>query len=257
MSRCEVCGGRDFRREEVEVGFHVDGRYVLVEHLLATVCVQCGEKTFDPEAGEAIRRRLHPVRLQGDKGGFRASFAEARGRKLAWFPAGLERRRRRRQRPAFGLRLASKKPQSSLFVLQAPGSKPWRQAFFPQAQGAESRWRGFLLPSPSAELRRAQPMGWRVQRNALAVAPIALRAECGSLRWQAFLLRFTAPGLAREALCSAAGVIRLAPWPFFLCRCSGEACTPSAAPGACSVALGAKRAAQVAGASLFLSRSMK
>jgi len=103
-------------------------------------------------------------------------------------------------------------------------------------------------------------MGWRVQRNALAVAPIALRAECGSLRWQAFLLRLTAPGLAREALCSAAGVIRLAPWPFFLCRRSGEACTPSAAPGAWRLrrcARRARRAAQVAGASLFLSRSMK
>lgn len=62
MSRCEVCSGREFRREEVEEVFHVDGRYVLVEHIPATVCVQCGEKTFDPETAEAIRRRLHGER---------------------------------------------------------------------------------------------------------------------------------------------------------------------------------------------------
>jgi len=89
MSRCEVCGGRDFRREEVEEVFHVDGRYVLVEHLLATVCVQCGEKTFDPEAGEAIRRRLHQVRRQGGK---LFSSGSRRREPMAWLSSAIAKR---------------------------------------------------------------------------------------------------------------------------------------------------------------------
>ncbi len=66
MSKCEVCGSREFRREEVEDIFHVDKRYVLVEHIPATVCVQCGEKIFDAETAEGIRLIVHsqcpPVR---------------------------------------------------------------------------------------------------------------------------------------------------------------------------------------------------
>ena len=59
MVKCDVCGGQEFRGEEVEEVFHVGGRYVLVEHIPATVCVQCGEKTFTAETAEGIRRRLH------------------------------------------------------------------------------------------------------------------------------------------------------------------------------------------------------
>lgn len=62
MAKCEVCGGREFRRAEVDEVFHVDARYVLVEHVPATVCVQCGEKTFDAEAAESIRLMLHDQR---------------------------------------------------------------------------------------------------------------------------------------------------------------------------------------------------
>lgn len=59
MSKCEVCGGSEFRREEVEEVFHVNGHYALVEHIPATVCMQCGEKTFDAETAEGIRKMLH------------------------------------------------------------------------------------------------------------------------------------------------------------------------------------------------------
>jgi len=59
MYKCEVCGGREFRQEEVEETFHVDGRYILVEHIPATVCTRCGEKTFDADTAEGVRRRLH------------------------------------------------------------------------------------------------------------------------------------------------------------------------------------------------------
>lgn len=62
MPKCEVCGGHEFRREDVEEVFCVDGRYMLVEHIPATVCAQCGEKTFDANTAEGIRRMLHERR---------------------------------------------------------------------------------------------------------------------------------------------------------------------------------------------------
>ncbi len=60
--RCEICGGREFHHESVEEFFHIDGRYMLVEHIPATVCLQCGEKTFDANTAESLRRMLHEHR---------------------------------------------------------------------------------------------------------------------------------------------------------------------------------------------------
>nr|VFK19598.1 MAG: YgiT-type zinc finger domain-containing protein [Candidatus Kentron sp. LPFa]VFK34050.1 MAG: YgiT-type zinc finger domain-containing protein [Candidatus Kentron sp. LPFa]VFK58834.1 MAG: YgiT-type zinc finger domain-containing protein [Candidatus Kentron sp. UNK]VFK68593.1 MAG: YgiT-type zinc finger domain-containing protein [Candidatus Kentron sp. UNK] len=59
MFSCEICGGVEFHHEKVEEVFHVDMRYILVEHIPASVCVRCGEKTFDAETAEGIRRYLH------------------------------------------------------------------------------------------------------------------------------------------------------------------------------------------------------
>ncbi len=59
MFKCEVCGGMQARTEAVEEVFHIGGRYVLVEHIPATVCTQCGEKTFSRETAEGVRRMLH------------------------------------------------------------------------------------------------------------------------------------------------------------------------------------------------------
>lgn len=59
MFKCEVCGSRHARQESVDDVFRVEGRYVLVEHIPATVCVQCGEKTFSRETAENLRQMLH------------------------------------------------------------------------------------------------------------------------------------------------------------------------------------------------------
>ncbi len=62
MSRCEVCGAHEFHRETIDELFHIDGRYVLIERIPATVCVQCGEKTFDAATAEGIRELVHGQR---------------------------------------------------------------------------------------------------------------------------------------------------------------------------------------------------
>jgi HTH-type transcriptional regulator / antitoxin MqsA len=59
MQKCEICGGSVFHREDVEEVFHIGERYMLVEHIPAMVCAQCGEKTFDAATVEEIRKRLH------------------------------------------------------------------------------------------------------------------------------------------------------------------------------------------------------
>jgi YgiT-type zinc finger domain-containing protein len=65
MLKCEICGGREFRQEEADEVFHIGERYVLVEHIPATVCVQCGEKTFDAATAEDIRKMLNEGRHAG------------------------------------------------------------------------------------------------------------------------------------------------------------------------------------------------
>ena len=59
MLKCEVCGSTAIRDESVDEVFHINGTYQLVEHIPATVCSQCGEKTFNRETAENVRILLH------------------------------------------------------------------------------------------------------------------------------------------------------------------------------------------------------
>lgn len=63
MFKCEVCGGTHMREALVDEVFHIDGRYVLVERIPASVCAQCGEQTFSREAAEAVRRKVHEAAI--------------------------------------------------------------------------------------------------------------------------------------------------------------------------------------------------
>lgn len=45
--------------EQVDEGFDIDGRRVLVEDIPAQVCTRCGEATFSRETTERIRRIVH------------------------------------------------------------------------------------------------------------------------------------------------------------------------------------------------------
>lgn len=59
MFRCHVCGATEARSKLVNEVFLIDGRFVLVENIPATVCGHCGEVTFSREATEKIRRMVH------------------------------------------------------------------------------------------------------------------------------------------------------------------------------------------------------
>jgi YgiT-type zinc finger domain-containing protein len=62
MFKCEVCGSHEAHQEDVEEVFHIQNRYLLVEHIPATVCAQCGEKVFSAGTAESIRLMLHDHR---------------------------------------------------------------------------------------------------------------------------------------------------------------------------------------------------
>ena len=55
MFECPVCGCLDSRIELVKDVFQVEGRYVLVHDIPATVCSRCGEESFSSETAERIR----------------------------------------------------------------------------------------------------------------------------------------------------------------------------------------------------------
>ena len=59
MFTCSVCGAVDGREELVEEIFRIDGKYVLVDRILATVCARCGEESFSRETTERIRLMVH------------------------------------------------------------------------------------------------------------------------------------------------------------------------------------------------------
>ena len=55
MSECAVCGCKQSRAELIDEVFHVDGGYVLVEHVPAKICTRCGEESISLETAEAVR----------------------------------------------------------------------------------------------------------------------------------------------------------------------------------------------------------
>jgi len=59
MFKCSVCASQESRQEFVDEVFQIDGKYVLVDHIPATVCARCGEETFSRETTEKIRLMGH------------------------------------------------------------------------------------------------------------------------------------------------------------------------------------------------------
>jgi len=59
MYKCSVCASQESRNEFVDEVFQFDGKYVLVDHIPATVCTRCGEETFSRENTEKIRQLVH------------------------------------------------------------------------------------------------------------------------------------------------------------------------------------------------------
>ena len=58
MSACLVCHGKRSKTELVNKVFEMDERFVLVEGIPATVCQQCGERTFSSDTVERTREVL-------------------------------------------------------------------------------------------------------------------------------------------------------------------------------------------------------
>jgi YgiT-type zinc finger domain-containing protein len=59
LRRCDVCGNTLFRKESVDEVFQVEKQLVMVDHVPALVCERCGEKNFDRETVEWVRRAIH------------------------------------------------------------------------------------------------------------------------------------------------------------------------------------------------------
>ena len=59
MSQCIVCQGKRLDKELIDKVFNVDGSYALVTGIPATVCQNCGERTFSREAAERARLLVH------------------------------------------------------------------------------------------------------------------------------------------------------------------------------------------------------
>ena len=60
--KCTFCGGK-LKKTTVTFSYEEDETYLLVEHVPAEVCSQCGEKLYTPEVTEALLQLAkHPVK---------------------------------------------------------------------------------------------------------------------------------------------------------------------------------------------------
>ena len=59
MFTCSVCQSHESREQLTDEIFQIEGRYVLVDRIPATVCVRCGEETFSRETTERVRLLVH------------------------------------------------------------------------------------------------------------------------------------------------------------------------------------------------------
>ena len=59
MFTCHVCGSHKANEKLVNEVFLIDDKPILVEHIPATVCVQCGEVIYNIDTAEHIRAMLH------------------------------------------------------------------------------------------------------------------------------------------------------------------------------------------------------
>ena len=59
MVRCQVCSATEAHQALVDEVFVINGKYVLVESIPASICTRCGEATFSRETTERIRRLAH------------------------------------------------------------------------------------------------------------------------------------------------------------------------------------------------------
>jgi HTH-type transcriptional regulator / antitoxin MqsA len=56
---CHICGSHEAEAKLISETFEIRGETVLIEHIPAKVCRQCGEVIFDLETAEHIRAMVH------------------------------------------------------------------------------------------------------------------------------------------------------------------------------------------------------
>jgi HTH-type transcriptional regulator / antitoxin MqsA len=59
MFECHICNSRKLHTENISDVFQINGRFLLVENIPATVCSNCGEAIFSRSTTEHIRSMLH------------------------------------------------------------------------------------------------------------------------------------------------------------------------------------------------------
>ena len=64
--KCVCCGG-ELKHDSVTLSYEDHETYILVEHVPAEVCRQCGEKLYSPEVTDAllqfVKQQTEPVKV--------------------------------------------------------------------------------------------------------------------------------------------------------------------------------------------------
>lgn len=55
MQDCDLCGGKT-EKKSISYSLFYEGHWIIVEHVPARVCQQCGEKLFSPDTVEQLQK---------------------------------------------------------------------------------------------------------------------------------------------------------------------------------------------------------
>lgn len=64
--RCELCGGKVVKKKTSYSIFY-EGHWLIVEDVPAKVCLQCGERLFDPDTVESLQKTVWSKRKPDKK----------------------------------------------------------------------------------------------------------------------------------------------------------------------------------------------
>ncbi len=56
--KCDVCRTHALRHKKIRYSVDIDGRFAVVENVLAIVCEQCGETSFEPAVVDSLQELI-------------------------------------------------------------------------------------------------------------------------------------------------------------------------------------------------------
>lgn len=62
--KCHFCGNKNFRKENVQYIYKLEGKFLLVNHVPCETCEYCGEQYFEASVLKKIEGDFHDIHAE-------------------------------------------------------------------------------------------------------------------------------------------------------------------------------------------------